>query len=82
MNMKSLLVVAAAGIGCSAFAGEFVWSGAGSDSNWTTPQNWGKVSAGDYPKTDSDIAVFNGTAGVTLDTGTDTTGPPAAGRRC
>ena len=73
MKMKSLLVVAAAVIGGSAFAGEFVWNGAGSDSNWTTPQNWGKTSAGDYPKTGEDIAVFNGTAGVTLDTGTDTT---------
>ena len=73
MITKSLLVVAVAVIGFAAFAGEFVWNGGGSDSNWTTPQNWGKTSAGDYPKTGEDIAVFNGTAGVTLDTGTDTT---------
>ena len=73
MKTNSLFLAVAAGACFAAFAGEFVWNGGGSDSNWTTPQNWGKSAVGDYPKTDSDIAVFNGAAGVTLDTGTDTT---------
>lgn len=73
MNMKSLLVVGAVVIGCSAFAGNFTWKGEGADANWTTPQNWGNTAADDYPKTASDVAIFNGDANVTLDTGMATT---------
>lgn len=65
MRMKSLLVAAAAAIGCSAFA--YTWTGGGNDGLWTTPANWGVASG--YPQTASDPVVFTGDATVSLNTG-------------
>lgn len=65
MKMKSLLVVAAAVIGCTAFA--YTWTGGGNDGLWTTPANWGVASG--YPQTASDPVVFTGDATVSLNTG-------------
>ena len=70
MKMKSMLVVAAAVIGCSAFA--YTWTGGANDGGlWTTPANWGVTSG--YPQTASDSAEFNGDATVSLNTGSATT---------
>ena len=70
MKMKSLLVVAAAVIGGSAFA--YTWTGGANDGGrWTTPANWGVTSG--YPQTASDPAIFNGDATVSLNTGSATT---------
>lgn len=40
-----------------AFASSYSWTGGGSDSNWTTPQNWGQSSS--FPGDGSDIT-FDG----------------------
>ena len=66
---KSLLFVAAAVIGCSAFA--YTWTGGANDGGlWTTPANWGVTSG--YPQTASDPVEFNGNATVSLNTGVQT----------
>ena len=70
MKKKSLLVVAAAVIGCSAFATNYTWTGGGNDGLWTTSANWGGSG---YPSTSSDVAIFNGDATVSLNTGMATT---------
>ena len=68
MKMKSLFVVAAAGIGCSAFA--YTWTGGGNDGLWTTPANWGVTSG--YPQNADDPIIFNDSATVSLNTGAQT----------
>jgi len=69
MKMKSLLVVAAAVIGSSAFA--YTWTGGANDGGlWTTPANWGVVSG--YPQNADDPIIFNGSATVSLNTGAQT----------
>ena len=69
MKKKSLLVVAVAVIGCSAFA--YTWTGGANDGGlWTTPQNWGETSG--YPQSASDPVIFNGSATVSLNTGAQT----------
>ena len=71
MRMKSLLVAAAAAIGCSAFATNFTWTGGGDGTSWNAPANWGQSS--NYPQTTGDVAIFNGNANVSLNTGSATT---------
>ena len=69
MKMKSLLFIAAAAIGCSAYA--YTWTGGANDGGlWTTPANWGVTSG--YPQAADDPVVFNGSATVSLNTGTQT----------
>ncbi len=71
MKMKLLLVVAAVAIGCSVFATNFTWTGGGDGTSWNAPANWGQSS--NYPSTESDVAIFNGNADVSLNTGSATT---------
>lgn len=70
MKKKWLLIVAAAVIGFAAFATNYTWTGGGNDGLWTTSANWGGSG---YPSTSSDVAIFNGDATVSLNTGTATT---------
>ena len=73
MRMKSLLVAAAAAIGCSAFATNFTWTGGGNDGGlWNNPANWGQAS--NYPQTASDAAIFTNNATAVLNTGATTIG--------
>ena len=72
MKMKSLLVVAAAAIGCSAFATNYTWTGDAGDGLWTSPRNW-DLNVG-YPSNADDEVTFakSGDVNVSLDTGSQT----------
>ena len=43
---------------------DYTWTGGGTDSNWTTPANWG-VDESSYPGT-GDTAIFEGDEPVTV----------------
>ena len=72
MKMKSLLFIAAAGIGFAAFATDYEWTGNAGDGKWTTVDNWrlysGGATASDYPRATADHARFTSPATVTVDT--------------
>ena len=52
------------------YAGTYTWTGGANDGGrWTTPQNW---TPNGYPQTTSDIAQFNSSATVTINTGSST----------
>ena len=71
MKLKSLLFIASASACFAAFATNFTWTGGGDGTSWNAPANWGQSS--NYPQTTGDVAIFNGNANVSLNTGSATT---------
>ena len=70
--MKKMMLSAVAALAClAAGATDYTWQGGAPEGDlWTVPANWG-VSSG-YPSTSGDVVIFNGSADVTLDSGTVT----------
>ena len=72
MKKKSLLFIAAAGVGFAACATDYTWTGGGNDGGlWNNPANWGESE--NCPSSASDVAIFNGDANVSLNTRAQTT---------
>ena len=67
MKMKSLLFIAAAGIGCAAFATNYTWNGG--EGDWTDTTKW---TPSGYPQTSSDAVIFDRGGTVSLNTGAQT----------
>ena len=67
MKLKSLLFIAAAGIGFATFATDYTWTGNAGDGLWTSSGNWSQNSG--YPQNSTDYARFNKPATVMVDTG-------------
>ena len=67
MKLKSLLFIAAAGIGCAAFATNYTWNGG--EGNWTDTTKW---TPSGYPQTSSDAVIFDRGGTVSLNTGVQT----------
>ncbi|MBR2839364.1 MAG: hypothetical protein IKE55_11305 [Kiritimatiellae bacterium] len=64
MKLKPLLFIAAAAAGSAAFA--HTWTGGAGDGLWTSSANW---DGSGCPRAPYDEVVFNGSAAVSLDTG-------------
>ena len=67
--MKKLLAVVAAVACATAFATDYMWTGAAGDNLWANKDNWGGSG---YPSTATDIAQFTTSATVTFDAGEKT----------
>ena len=62
--VTAFAIVLAAMLACTSTATTYIWTGAGEDDNWTTPENWDPATG--HPAASTDTALFTAGTAATV----------------